>query len=147
MIRPKQGVMPIINHQEKCTACGLCAIDCPTGALTVLQNDQEDTYQLFFRQDNCNACGICKKSCPENCLQLELVIEQDKIDREGVVIFKDQISRCTGCGIPLFPQAMINHLKTKIFPTARSAWPFDLCPSCKIKNQFGMEMVITPRDK
>jgi ferredoxin len=136
----KNDVEPII-HREKCTGCGLCTIDCSTGALTVLQSSKEDTYQLLFRQDLCNACGICEKSCPEHCLQLEQGPEMGRMGKEAKVIFEDKISRCIGCGIRLFPQAMVKNLKSKIFSTGDPTWPFDLCLSCRIKTQFEMEMV------
>jgi ferredoxin len=139
-IRPKNDGIPII-HKGKCTGCGLCAVDCPTRALTILRIDEEDTYQIVFRHDLCNSCAICEKSCPEHCLQLEQGSGLGRIDKEAKVIFEDKISRCIGCGIPIFPQAMINRLKLKILGIGDLPWPFDLCPSCRIKTQFERETV------
>jgi ferredoxin len=139
-IQPKKGGIPILQ-KEKCTGCGLCAMDCPTGALTLLQNRKEDTYQLLFRHDLCNACGKCETSCPEKCLRLETGFEMDKRKKVAEVIFEDGISRCSGCGIPLFPEAMVNHLKLKVLGRGNFPWPFDLCPSCRIKTHFQKERV------
>jgi formate hydrogenlyase subunit 6/NADH:ubiquinone oxidoreductase subunit I len=139
-LRSKDDGIPIID-KEKCTGCGLCTIDCPTKALTISQNGESDTYQILFRQETCNACGVCKKSCPENCLRLEQRHEPSKTDKKAKVIFEDKISRCIGCGIPLFPQAMVKNLKSKIFIARESNWPFDLCPSCRIKFQVAREIV------
>lgn len=134
--RPKNVVIPTIN-KENCTGCGLCTIDCPTKALTISQKSERDTYQILFRQEACNTCGVCEKSCPENCLQLvEQGPEQDRMREETKVIFEDKISRCTECGIPLFPQAMVKKLESKIFTTGKPIWSFNLCPSCGIKTQF-----------
>ena len=44
---------------SKCTGCGLCAIDCPTEALTIATNDETDAYQLLFKHNVCVACGVC----------------------------------------------------------------------------------------
>lgn len=134
-IRPRHDGIPVID-KEKCTGCGLCAMDCPTGAMTISQSRKEDTYQLLFQQDLCDACGVCEKSCFENCLQLEQGPEQGRLSKETKVIFEDKISRCTECGIPLFPQAMVNHLKPKIIVAAELSWLFNLCPSCRIRTQF-----------
>ena len=163
--RSKNDVILILD-QEKCTGCGLCAIDCPTRALVISQMSEKETYQLLFLREHCNACGICQKSCPENCLQLvEQRSEQDRIVnpvknsggplnpaaeqrdiisngvKEAKVIFEDKISRCMECGTPLFPQAMIKKLKCKISNTGKPIWSFNLCPSCRMKTELGKEMM------
>jgi ferredoxin len=136
VIRFRNHEIPFID-KEKCTGCGLCTIDCPTKALMIDQNSERDSYQLLFREEACNVCGICEKSCPENCLQLvEREPEQDRIGKEAKVIFEDKLSRCMECGIPLFPQSMVEKLKTKILLNRETTWSFNLCPSCRIKTQF-----------
>ncbi len=138
-IRPKHDVIPVID-KEKCTGCGLCAVDCPTGALALSQSREADAYQLVFRQHLCDACFSCEKSCPEKCLQLEQGPESNEREQGAKVIFEGGVSRCSGCGIPLFPQAMVNRLKLKVQHIENLPWPFDLCPSCRIRTQFGKEM-------
>ena len=141
IIRLKNHGRPLID-KEKCTGCGLCAIDCPTKALMNNQSSEKDTYQLLFRQEACNACGVCEKSCPENCLQLvEKKPERDGTGKEIIVIFEDNLSRCIVCRIPLFPRSMVKKLETKILTNRETTWPFNLCPSCRIKTQFKKEMV------
>jgi ferredoxin len=141
IIRLKNHRRPLID-KEKCTGCGLCTIDCPTKALMINQSSEKDTYQLLFRQEACNACGVCEKSCPENCLQLvEKEPEQSKTGEEAIVIFEDNLSRCIVCSIPLFPRSMVKKLETKILTNRETTWPFNLCPSCRIKTQFKKEMV------
>jgi ferredoxin len=141
MTRFKNHWSPLID-KEKCTGCGLCTIDCPTKALMINQSSEKDTYQLLFQQEACNACGVCEKSCPENCLQLvEKEPEQNKTGKETKVIFEDNISRCMECGTPLFPRSMVKKMETKILTNRKTTWPFNLCPSCRIKTQFKKEMV------
>lgn len=136
MFWPKGDVIPIIN-KEKCTGCGLCSMDCPTGALAILQSPREDTYRLLFRHNLCDVCETCEISCPEHCLKLERILDPERRGDADTIIFEDRISRCHECGIPLFPLAMVNHLKSKISLTGGGPFPFDLCPPCRIKIQVG----------
>ena len=134
--RLKNDVILVLDN-EKCTGCGLCAIDCPTKALTLSLNGTRDTYQILFRQENCDACGVCEKSCPEACLRMmDQEPEQKKMGMDAKVIFDDKISKCMECGIPLYPQAMVKRLESKVFMAKEYAWTFHLCPSCRIRSQF-----------
>ena len=139
----KNHVKPLID-KEKCTGCGLCTIDCETEALMINENNERDTYQLLFLQEVCDACGACEKSCPENCLQLvEMDPEEDEAGNEVKVIFEDDVSRCTECGTPLFPRSMAKRLETKILTDRKTNWPFNLCPSCRMKTLFKRERAET----
>ncbi len=141
IIQLRNHVRPFID-KEKCTGCGLCTIDCPTKAFIINQSNERDTYQLVFRQEACDACGVCEQSCPENCLQLiEKEPERNETGKEAKVIFEDDISRCMECGLPLFPRSMAKKLETKIPMNRKTTWPFNLCPSCRMKTQFKKERV------
>ena len=134
--RPKNAVTLFLD-KEKCTGCGLCAIDCPTRALTFSQKRETDIYQILFRQEDCDACGVCEKSCPEGCLRMvDQEPRQKEVERDAEVIFDDKISKCMECGIPLYPQAMVRRLESKVFMAKEYAWTFHLCPSCRMRSQF-----------
>ena len=60
-------------QKELCTYCGICANNCPTGAITVKAN--------FFKVDDkkCWRCGRCVKVCPEKALTIPSSTENFQI--------------------------------------------------------------------
>jgi ferredoxin len=130
----KQDVYPVIAR-EKCTGCGLCALNCDAKALTVVQDDEDDAYRIIFTQDICTACGDCEKTCPEKCLTLHKATEP-RAHEEKLVVFEDEMTRCSECGVLMFPAAMVRHLQAKTRAAGTREIPFDLCPACRMKRQI-----------
>ena len=55
--------MAVVVNADECTACGICAGECPSEALTV-----EDVAKVDA--DACTECGICVGECPSEALSL-----------------------------------------------------------------------------
>jgi pyruvate ferredoxin oxidoreductase gamma subunit len=58
-------VRPVIDR-DRCTRCGLCAVLCPDGAITL------DAGQFpAIDYANCKGCLICAEACPLRCIHEE----------------------------------------------------------------------------
>ena len=62
-------------------------------------------------------------------------------DAASRVLFEDGILQCHGCGAPLFPEALVKRLRTRIPSMEGIGVLFDLCPSCRMKTQRAGERV------
>lgn len=51
---------------DVCISCNLCAINCPTGAITV--DRVKGTWEI--NRMDCVQCGFCTRKCPKKCLHL-----------------------------------------------------------------------------
>jgi formate hydrogenlyase subunit 6/NADH:ubiquinone oxidoreductase subunit I len=127
----------VMLDSSKCTGCGLCALDCPTRALTVSPSGKADVYQLLFKHNLCIACGQCVEVCPEQCLVLERILDLSQIKGAPVVLFEDSIARCRQCGGVVGSAAMIDRLRAKLVNRGDLLTSqLELCPQCKAEARF-----------
>ena len=128
------GKLELDNSQ--CTACGLCALDCPTEALTFVSD--EGSYKLLFHYQACIGCGQCIKSCPEKCLYLENILQIERLNNPAEIIFEGEIAKCQECGAPIAPKAMIDKLRTRIATADGLTSQLEICPACRTKAMSGV---------
>ncbi len=61
----------LLWNRDTCTGCGLCAKDCPSGAIEVLVYDRKAKKFVFnYNVDKCLFCAQCVHSCRQGCLEL-----------------------------------------------------------------------------
>jgi ferredoxin len=122
--------------RSQCTACGLCALDCPTKALSFVSDER--WYQLLFHHQACIGCGQCIRSCPEKCLRLENTLEIERLNSPAETIFESEIAMCQECGMPIAPRAMIDKLRTRIAAAQGLTSQLEICPACRTKAMSGV---------
>ncbi len=132
MAVPKRNLLTgtvIVLDAEYCSACTLCARDCPSGAISA---SGDLSVRLSFNSTLCDGCGVCLEVCPEKCLQLK----QGKAGTQtDVVLFQDEFARCDKCGSVIGSKAMIKRVRSKLrADDASLAAKIQLCPVCKGKS-------------
>ena len=127
----------VILDRDRCTGCGLCAVECPTVALLISSSEESESFKLIFKHGNCVACGLCVEICPEKCLHIERALELDRVGSQSV-LFEDRIVRCSGCGCPLGPRSMVDKMKARIAAVGNPLpHQFEFCPDCKASAPSG----------
>jgi ferredoxin len=113
----------------ECTACGVCARACPTGALKLIRDDEHDRFELEFLSAACTGCSVCLDLCPGALDQSGVPFIAELLAQQWVIITSGELARCQRCGTRL----------------AENALHDGLCPLCafRTENPFGSRM---PRD-
>lgn len=91
---------------DKCINCGLCATECPTGAII----DSAPARPKAYIDSSCVGCTLCAKVCPVDAISGE-VKERHEVDTE----------KCIGCGlcVPKCPKNSINLIGAKSYQQDR----------------------------
>ncbi len=69
---------------EKCISCGLCARDCPSGAIKMTEFGTK-TLPVFLL-DRCVFCYQCADSCPRNAIATSKDFELASTKRADLVV-------------------------------------------------------------
>jgi len=87
---------------DKCINCGLCASECPTGAIL----DRASARPKAYIDSSCVGCTLCAKVCPVDAISGELK-ERHEVDKE----------KCIGCGLCVSkcPKNSINLIGAKSY--------------------------------
>lgn len=69
---------------DLCISCGLCARDCPSKAIEMV--DIEGKRRPVFHLDLCVFCYQCAESCPRNAIKNSALFELASTDKSELII-------------------------------------------------------------
>ena len=86
--RPETGILVI--DEATCDGCGICAVACPYGAISVHPKSPSKKNKVMLKCDLCGGNPECVKWCETKALQLVPVEEQERIKqaRENLIMAK-----------------------------------------------------------
>jgi ferredoxin len=95
----------VVEVNDGCTLCGVCAAACPTQAL--LLEESSTTSTLTFDSTACVGCEQCLPACPEDgVINVRRVIELRRLAEGRSELRRDTYLRCESCGKPIAATAM-----------------------------------------
>jgi hydrogenase-4 component H len=103
-----------------CIACGACAIVCPPGAITVVEdlNAQPPIRELVWNYDVCIYCGQCERLCTTEkgvtlTQEYDLATYDRSKSKDGV---KKELVVCECCHAVIAPKAQLLWAARKLGP-------------------------------
>ncbi|MDR1543464.1 MAG: NADH-quinone oxidoreductase subunit I [Prevotellaceae bacterium] len=96
-ISPRFRAQLLMSHDENnlhaCTACGICAMNCPNGTITVVPEmlETEDGKKkrilgkYMYDLGSCTFCNLCVISCPSKAIVFSNNFENAVFTREKLV--------------------------------------------------------------
>jgi NAD-dependent dihydropyrimidine dehydrogenase PreA subunit len=118
----------VLSVSEVCTACGVCARACPTGALQFNKSEDDSTYTLVFKGRNCISCEICNHVCAPSAITLDPAPTFAQIfSEESITLREGDLMRCSHCG------------------TLTADLPgVSLCPLCEFRKEHPFGSMLPP---
>lgn len=82
-----------------CSACGLCARFCPTGALHFTAEAAQ--FCVTFQPAICIACPLCTAACPEDAILMgDSLSTAALVATEWQPLVAGRLTQCQQCGVP-----------------------------------------------
>jgi len=88
--------------RERCTACGLCAVACPSEAITMEAAERKPGEEHLYREEKyaavyeinmlrCIFCGLCEEACPKDAVYLSETFAPSNFQRNTFIYGKNDL--------------------------------------------------------
>lgn len=81
------------KNEHKCTACGICQMNCPNGTIHIVSKQitteegkpKKVLDKYMYDLGSCTFCGLCTQNCPQKAIQWTNHFEHSVFDRSILV--------------------------------------------------------------
>ena len=89
LVMPHDG-----ENRHKCTACGVCVVNCPNGSLQIISSKVTDETagkekrvldRYLYDIGSCTFCAVCSASCPQDALAWTTDFEHTVFTRSKLI--------------------------------------------------------------
>ena len=132
-IKPRQEIFfsgRVVIDDEKCIACGACAETCPTGAISI--KDEENIRTISHCHQICIACKRCEASCEDKAIKVEVELNlKDFVEGNLSNKKRAELKLCKECKKPVGPIASIERIKEKLKKEEIELSELEYCQKCR----------------
>ena len=122
---------PRFNH-NRCTGCGACSNICPTQAIEIIDDQQNNLRKIELWLGACIFCGYCRDICPEGAIEL---LNEPVPPSPHKKIFEEvevELAICEVCGKAFSSASLYRKIN---IPKGRDFQPKDkfqtICEKCR----------------
>lgn len=106
-------LLPAIPSPDDCTLCGFCSQVCPTHALKVMQNTEDNFLSLNVAE--CIHCSKCERICNSHAIVMSLPsLIGREAKGESHILRQSPHALCQTCGKPIASQAEMDYIVSQI---------------------------------
>ncbi len=82
------------GNYHRCTACGICMMNCPNGTISVISKvvtdeatgkDKKVLDKHIYDLGSCIFCALCTQTCPQDAIEWSNAFEHSLFTREKLV--------------------------------------------------------------